>query len=150
MLRITELKLPLDHLEDAIKAGIINRLGISEDELISYVIFRQGHDARKRDSISLVYTLDVDIKNQKDILLRMADDLQISLTPDTTYQFVTQATKEITGRPIFLTLNLMCSLVRAGPEHFLIASSILKLKIPSIMVVKCSLNLLKRVHLLKS
>ena len=102
MLRITELKLPLDHLEDAIKAGIIKRLGISEDELISYVIFRQGHDARKRDSISLVYTLDVDIKNQKDILLRMADDLQISLTPDTTYQFVTQATKEITGRPIVI------------------------------------------------
>ena len=102
MLRITELKLPLDHLEDAIKAGIIKRLGISEDELISYVIFRQGHDARKRDSVSLVYTLDVEIKNQKDILLRMADDLQISLTPDTTYQFVTQATKEITGRPVVI------------------------------------------------
>ncbi|MCX7104533.1 MAG: NAD(P)/FAD-dependent oxidoreductase [Methylococcales bacterium] len=102
MLRITELKLPLDHLEDAIKAGIIKRLGIGEDELISYVIFRQGHDARKRDSISLVYTLDVEIKNQKDILLRMADDLQISLTPDTTYQFVTQATKEIMGRPIVI------------------------------------------------
>ncbi|MEY3106322.1 MAG: hypothetical protein RIT35_488, partial [Pseudomonadota bacterium] len=102
MLRITELKLPLDHTEASIKAAIIKRLGISAGELINYVIFRQGHDARKRDSINLVYTLDVETKNQKDILLRMENDTQISLTPDVTYQFVAQATKELTERPVVI------------------------------------------------
>jgi len=102
MLRITELKLPLDHPECAIKTAIINRLGIGADELISYTVFRQGHDARKRNSISLVYTLDVDTKNQQAILARLQDDPHISLTPDNTYHFVTRAPKNLTSRPIVI------------------------------------------------
>ncbi len=102
MLRITELKLPLDHQEGAIKTAILNRLGIDTDELISYTVFRQGHDARKRSAISLVYTLDVETKNQEVILTRLQDDPHISLTPDTTYQFVTQAPKNLTSRPIVI------------------------------------------------
>jgi hypothetical protein len=102
MLRITELKLPLDHPEDAIKTAILNRLGIDADELITYTVFRQGHDARKRSAISLVYTLDVETKNQSAILTRLKDDPHISLTPDTTYHFVTQAPKKLTSRPIVI------------------------------------------------
>ncbi len=102
MLRITELKLPLDHPESSIKTAILNRLGIGADELIAYTIFRQGHDARRRDAISLVYTLDVETKNQQAILTRMKDDSHISLTPDTAYHFVTQAPKNFTGRPIVI------------------------------------------------
>jgi len=71
MLRITELKLPLDHPESAIKTGILKRLSIGAEELITYTIFRQGHDARKRDAISLVYTLDVETKNEQAILSRL-------------------------------------------------------------------------------
>ena len=102
MLRITELKLPLDHPESAIKTAIINRLGIGADELITYSVFRQGHDARKRDAISLVYTLDVETKNQRAILARLQDDLHISLTPDNTYHFVTRAPKNLSSRPIVI------------------------------------------------
>ncbi|WP_262965182.1 NAD(P)/FAD-dependent oxidoreductase [Methylobacter psychrophilus] len=102
MLRITELKLPLDHQEDAIKTAILNRLGINMDELISYTVFRQGHDARKRSAISLVYTLDVETKNQEAILTRMQDDPHVSITPDTTYHFVTRAPKKLTSRPIVI------------------------------------------------
>ena len=102
MLRITELKLPLDHAESALKIAIIERLGISPEDLISYVVFRQGHDARKRDAISLVYTVDVDTKNQQALMLRLKDDLQISLTPDTTYQFVAQAPESLVNRPVVI------------------------------------------------
>jgi len=102
MLRITELKLPLDHPESAIKTAILNRLGISVDELIAYTIFRQGHDARKRDAISLVYTVDVETKNEQAILTRLKNDPHISLTPDTTYHFVTRATSKLTERPIVI------------------------------------------------
>ncbi|MEY3880945.1 MAG: hypothetical protein RIQ94_1741, partial [Pseudomonadota bacterium] len=102
MLRITELKLPLDHQESALKTAIINRLGIGSEALVSYTIFRQGHDARKRDAISLVYTLDVETKNEHDIMARLQDDPQITLTPDTSYQFVAQAPKELNHRPIVI------------------------------------------------
>ena len=102
MLRITELKLPLDHPEDALKTAILNRLGIAVEELVSYTIFRQGHDARKRSAISLVYTLDVETKNQAVILTRMQDDPHVSITPDTSYHFVTQAPNHLTGRPLVI------------------------------------------------
>jgi uncharacterized protein len=102
MLRITELKLPLDHPESAIKSAILSRLGIGAEELITYTVFRQGHDARKRDAISLVYTLDVATKNEQVILTRLKNDPQVSLTPDTTYHFVTQAPVNITERPVII------------------------------------------------
>ena len=102
MLRITELKLPLDHSESEIKTAILNRLGISIEELVAYTIFRQGHDARKRDAISLVYTLDVETTNQQAILTRLKNDPHISLTPDTTYHFVTQASGNMTERPVVI------------------------------------------------
>jgi hypothetical protein len=102
MLRITELKLPLDHPEGAIKTAILNRLGIEAGELITYTIFRQGHDARKRDAISLVYTLDVELKNQQTILTRLQDDPHVSITPETTYHFVAQAPKNLASRPVVI------------------------------------------------
>jgi uncharacterized FAD-dependent dehydrogenase len=102
MLRITELKLPLDHPESMIKTAILNRLGISAEELITYTIFRQGHDARKRDAISLVYILDTETTNERAILTRFKDDPHISLTPDDTYHYVAQAPKYTAMRPIVI------------------------------------------------
>ncbi len=102
MLRITELKLPLDHPESMIKTAILKRLGINADELIAYTVFRQGHDARKRNAIELVYTLDIDVKNEQAVLARLHNDPQVSVTPDTTYRLVTQAPKNLAERPIVI------------------------------------------------
>ncbi|NOS88619.1 MAG: NAD(P)/FAD-dependent oxidoreductase [Methylococcaceae bacterium] len=102
MLRITELKLPLDHTETALKAAIIQRLGISAEALATYTVFRQGHDARKRDAILLVYTLDVAVADEAAVLARFADDPHISVTPDTTYRYVTTAPKELAERPVVI------------------------------------------------
>ncbi|MDD5579488.1 MAG: NAD(P)/FAD-dependent oxidoreductase [Methylobacter sp.] len=102
MLRITQLKLPLDHSESMIRTAILNRLGISAEELVTYTIFRQGHDARRRDAISLIYTLDIETTNEQEILTRFKDDPNISITPDVTYHFVAQAAKDTTTRPIII------------------------------------------------
>ncbi|MDO9167744.1 MAG: NAD(P)/FAD-dependent oxidoreductase [Methylobacter sp.] len=102
MLRITELKLPLDHPENELKAAILDRLGISTEELITYTLFRQGFDARKRNAILLVYTVDVDVSNEKALLNRLADDPHITLTPDSSYHFVTGAPKDLVQRPIII------------------------------------------------
>lgn len=102
MLRITELKLPLNHPEDAIKSAILARLGIAEADLITYKVFRRGHDARKRNAIHLIYTFDVETKNEEIVLLRLKIDPKISITPDTSYRFVTQAPKNLTMRPVVI------------------------------------------------
>ena len=59
MLRLTEIKLPLDHSEDDLKTAILKRLGIAAPDLVVHTIFRRGFDARKPSAILFIYTLDV-------------------------------------------------------------------------------------------
>jgi uncharacterized FAD-dependent dehydrogenase len=101
MLRITELKLPLANPEN-LKTAILERLNISTEELITYTIFRQGLDARKRNGILLVYTVDVQTTNEQVILDHFTDDPHISLTPDNVYRFVTQAPQNLALRPVII------------------------------------------------
>ncbi|MGZ5075912.1 MAG: NAD(P)/FAD-dependent oxidoreductase [Methylobacter sp.] len=102
MLRITELKLPLDHSDNMLKTAILDRLGIGAKELISYTIFRQGFDARKRNAILLVYTIDVETTNEQRVLKHLANDPHLSLTPDSTYRLVTQAPNTLASRPVII------------------------------------------------
>ncbi len=68
MLRLTEIKLPLDHSEDDLKDAILVRLGIAADELIGYSISRRGFDARKLSAIQFVYTLEVEVRDETALL----------------------------------------------------------------------------------
>ena len=64
MLRLSEIKLPLDHPEDALESAILQRLEITANDLLKFTVARRGFDARKSSHILLVYTLDVEIKNE--------------------------------------------------------------------------------------
>jgi uncharacterized FAD-dependent dehydrogenase len=98
MLRIAELKLPLDHPEPALRQALLTRLGIGEDELIDFTVFKRSYDARKRSAIVLIYALDVQVKNEAQVLKRLQDDRQVMPSPDTGYKFVT-ASKPAPGMP---------------------------------------------------
>ena len=102
MLRLTEVKLPLDHPETEIKAAILKRLDIVADELIDFSISRRSVDARKPEAIVFIYTLDVELKNEKVVLKRLQGDRHVSLTPDTRYHFVAQAPANLTSRPVVI------------------------------------------------
>ncbi len=90
-MRLTDLKLPLDHTEADLIAAILKRLGIAEDELLGYSIFRRSHDARKPAAIVFIYSLDVELKNEAAVLKRLRGDRHVSPTPNTVYRFVAQA-----------------------------------------------------------
>ncbi|MGJ0483888.1 MAG: NAD(P)/FAD-dependent oxidoreductase [Methylomicrobium sp.] len=102
MLRITELKLPLDHSESLLKETLVQRLGINASQLKGYSIFRRSFDARKRDSILLIYTLDVELENESAVLARFQDDPHITLTPDTHYQYPAHAPQDLDTRPVII------------------------------------------------
>lgn len=91
MLRLTDLKLPLDHDDDALPAAIIARLGIRADELISHSVFKRSYDARKRGHIVLIYSLDIELRDEAAVLRRLAGDAQVGPSPDTSYRFVARA-----------------------------------------------------------
>ena len=116
MLRLTEIKLPLDHPETALKAAVLKRLGIPEHELIRFEIHRRGYDARKRGQIALVYTLDVEITREAAVLKRLAGDKHVVPTPDMTYQFVARAPDGFDNRPVVIgagPCGLLATLVLA-------------------------------------
>jgi uncharacterized FAD-dependent dehydrogenase len=102
MLRITELKLPLNHTEGMLRAALVERLGISDAQLLAYSLFRQGYDARKKYAIKLVYTVDAEVSDESAVLARLNNAPQISLTPDNTYRFVGEAPKNLTERPVII------------------------------------------------
>ncbi len=102
MLRLTEVKLPLDHPEGDIKAAILKRLGISTDDLLDYRIFRRGMDARRKSNILFTYTLDVEVRNEAEVLVRFKNDPHVSIAPDTSYHFVAQAPQSLTSRPMVI------------------------------------------------
>lgn len=105
MIRLTDIKLPLDHAEGAIDAAVRAKLGLGKDGLHSVSVFRRGYDARKRGSIQLIYTLDVDVADEAGLLKRHADDKHVQPTPDTSYHFVAQAPTDLRQRPIVIGLG---------------------------------------------
>lgn len=102
MLRLTEVKLPLDHVEEDILAAILKKLHIAPDDLIRYSVFKRSYDARKRGAISLVYILDIETPKQKQLLQRFKKDPHVGSTPDTTYRYVTKAPLGLKTRPIII------------------------------------------------
>jgi len=102
MLRLTEVKLPLGHAEPEIKTAILKRLGIDANELVGYSLCRRSHDARKPSAIVLIYTLDIEVKNEAALLERLRDARRVSPTPDTRYRFVTQAPAGLASRPVVI------------------------------------------------
>lgn len=105
MLRLTELKLPLDHPQHALNDAIIERLGIRIDELHGYTVFRRGYDARKPSSIWLIYTLDIEVANEDKVLHRFKNDPHIKPAPDTSYHFVAQAPAGLKERPVVIGMG---------------------------------------------
>jgi uncharacterized FAD-dependent dehydrogenase len=102
MLRLTDIQLPLDHPESAIKAAILLRLAINESDLLNFTIFRRSYDARKKSAIVLIYTIDVEINNEAQSLSRFKGVANIGETPDTSYRFVTHAKTEEQSRPVII------------------------------------------------
>ena len=91
MLRLTELRLPLNHAADALRAAIVARLGVNDAGLIEFTVFKRSHDARKKTAIVLIYTIDCQVANEPAVLLRHAGDPHIKVSPDTRYRFVGHA-----------------------------------------------------------
>jgi len=86
MIRLSDIKLPLDHEPEALAAAICARLGVAADDLRGFTVFKRGNDARRRSGILLVYTLDVDLVDETGVLARFAGDKDVRPTPDMAYR----------------------------------------------------------------
>jgi uncharacterized FAD-dependent dehydrogenase len=109
MLRLSEVKLPLDHAEADLETAIRSRLkaiGVPLDDLVRYTVFRRAHDARKRSDIKLTYIIDVEVKDEASARKRLDAHPHCSVTPDMSYHFVAKAPeKSDLPRPVVIGMG---------------------------------------------
>ena len=99
MIRITELRLPIDHAPEALEAAILKRLDILPKDLVRFELFKRSYDARKNVALAFIYSIDVSVKNEEAVLIRLQNDSHIRPAPDTTYKFIARAPDSIALNP---------------------------------------------------
>jgi hypothetical protein len=97
MPRLSELRLPLDHSDEALPAAIRARLGLSDDAPLTWSVARRGYDARSKHDIKLVYSIDV--TEPPDIAVTGP---QIGPLPDVSWRPVTRARFGLELRPVVI------------------------------------------------
>ncbi len=105
MLRLTEIKLPINHQDGEIKAAILKKLGITESELLNHSVFKRGVDARRAHAILFTYTLIVEVREETAILAKFSNDPHVRVAPDTSYHFVAHVTEPLGTRPIVVGMG---------------------------------------------
>ncbi len=105
MIRLTNIKLALDHQAHELEQAILTKLSINAEQLINYTVFKRGYDARKKNSIFLIYTLDVETNVNEELLATFNDDAQVKATPDMAYKFVSQAPSNLKNRPVVIGMG---------------------------------------------
>ena len=102
MLRLTEIKLPLDHDATALSDAIRARLGLGEGDPIHHEVVRRGYDARRRSAISLIYTVDVSVADEAGVLAAPGVDRRVGIAPDMSYHLVARVPVNLRLRPVVI------------------------------------------------
>jgi hypothetical protein len=90
VLRLSQLKLPLEHSEAELTAAICRRLRLQPGQLLDHTVVKRSVDARRHDAIALVYSLDLEFApggpSEEQLLRRFGRDGQLRPCPDTAYR----------------------------------------------------------------
>jgi uncharacterized FAD-dependent dehydrogenase len=95
MIRITELRLPINHSPQALEEAVLKRLDVPAKDLIEFDIFKRSYDARKNVALAFIYTVDCSIKDEAGVLKKFSNDVHIRPSPDTSYHFVAKAPESL-------------------------------------------------------
>ncbi len=102
MLRLTEVRLPLDHAAQALEQLIAGILGVTAQELAGIKVFKRSFDARKAQLLQ-VYIVDVALVSadlEEQVLARHAANPQLRRAPDMVYHLPLQAKSVPEPRPV--------------------------------------------------
>ena len=91
MLRLSELRLDLDHTEEDLEEAVLRCLRVPKERLLSHALVKRSIDARRRDRIRFIYSVDVQVQGEKALLRRRSADRRIRRSPDETYHYVARA-----------------------------------------------------------
>ncbi|MCT4605005.1 MAG: hypothetical protein N4A64_02725 [Marinisporobacter sp.] len=101
MIRVNEVKLSIDEEEKILKEKIAKKLRVKMEDIIDYKIYRESIDAR-RNTISFVYSIDVNVKNEEKILKK---NKNVKKSPVLEYKDVPSGNKKMEDRPIIVGMG---------------------------------------------
>ena len=101
MIRIGQLALSPNHNEIELKQKIAKTLRISEQDILDIQIKKQSIDARKKPDLKFIYTVDVKVKNEQQVLKKQKGN-SISLVTEKPYQFPPSGNLTMQTRPIII------------------------------------------------
>ncbi len=108
MIRVSEIRLPLDHDASALKAALLKRLGVRAAELLRFAVHKRAQDSRRKSAIQSIYIIDAEVKDEAAVLERLASDRHIGRTPDMTYKPVATAPQKTASgarRPVVIGMG---------------------------------------------
>ena len=106
MIRITELSIPWgdpteNRTQDALRRAILQRLKIEASDLVGFTVYKRSHDARRKDrEIAFVYIVDVQVRDEDQVLAKHGNDRQIAVAPDTSFRPPPRAANHVDHQPI--------------------------------------------------
>jgi len=101
MIRVTGIKITIDQDEIALKEALIKKLNINEADMIEYRIYKESVDARKRGQLYFVYTIDVEVKNEENVI-KNSKSKDITITPNMKYEYVNKGNEKFTKPPVVI------------------------------------------------
>lgn len=105
MLRISQLKLHVTHKEIDLFTKVQKLLKISASDIIKLEIKKQSIDARKKPDLYYVYTVDVEVKNEKQIMKQLRKrkmSEEITYAKSEYYVFPSEGEKSLQKRPVVI------------------------------------------------
>ncbi|WP_213952917.1 NAD(P)/FAD-dependent oxidoreductase [Variovorax sp. dw_954] len=102
MIRLSEIKLPLDPPSDALPRAVQGLLGVEPEAIADIHVFKRSFDARKVDLLQ-VYIVDVtlaDPSQEAKLFAKLHGNPRVIPTPDMVYRVPAQAPAELPVRPV--------------------------------------------------
>lgn len=110
MIRISNIKISVEKAENssmeekALYAAVKSYLHIKDSELKKVSIFKRSIDARKKDKMLFVYSVDVVVDNEKRFINKPSFR-EITLTPDMSYKGVKSGSERMSRRPVVIGMG---------------------------------------------
>lgn len=113
MIRINQLKLPLDHTEEDLWTKAAKALKIPVKEIDSVKIMKQSVDARKKEDIHFTYCIEVETAKEESVIHK-ARNTGITIAEKKDYHFPKPGTERLSGRPVIIgsgPAGLICGII---------------------------------------